>query len=450
VLFVTSLLFFLAGAFFPISALIKSIFLYPALVLSLFQLDYSKCIKVYKQSRFLSASLLLFILLLLSLFYTVADSNRALSVLLKYRRLLYPLVLLPAFYYFPKLRTYLLKGLCVSCWIIALLIIIHKLDALPIKLKTYITSKGTSYEQITPAFLLVNPIYGSFIVSLVAYFAMHVYLLKPILKKNWFYLSSSLLAGIIILFYQKQNTGLLNYYFLLALLLFQVCVSFAFKKRLLYLLIISLPLVFALTHQPISKFIVRRIDYISFKTTPAPQNSNLNSFVQSTDNDSTSSSNLIFEFQSFFKEITDYFRFNNIKTDQGVRLQLIKTGFQLWTEKPVLGWGVGGYAEAYSLKKWIYLAGYQAAANPHNEFILILVELGFVGIIVFFYWLYSILRDNFHLFGTSLNYYPVYALIGSITIGGFADVILFLNITGDFIIIMICWALTAHQHRSTI
>ncbi len=67
-----------------------------------------------------------------------------------------------------------------------------------------------------------------------------------------------------------------------------------------------------------------------------------------------------------------------LESSLGSRLQFAQASFQLFTEKPLLGWGTGGYSAAYA--KLFENETTLLTDNPHNEYCRIGVELGFLGL----------------------------------------------------------------------
>jgi len=72
-----------------------------------------------------------------------------------------------------------------------------------------------------------------------------------------------------------------------------------------------------------------------------------------------------------------------VKTSVGVRLNFMENGIRLFSEKPFLGHGTGSYENA--IKKFSENSDYQVftTTNPHNSHILILVQFGILGALIY-------------------------------------------------------------------
>lgn len=66
------------------------------------------------------------------------------------------------------------------------------------------------------------------------------------------------------------------------------------------------------------------------------------------------------------------------------RLVFYKAALRLWTDRPALGWGLGGWSNAY----WQN----DTREYPHNLFLEVLVEQGLVGLAALFYFLWLMFR----------------------------------------------------------
>lgn len=76
----------------------------------------------------------------------------------------------------------------------------------------------------------------------------------------------------------------------------------------------------------------------------------------------------------------DYYQQNRLlESSLGSRIQFYLTSLTLISQKPILGWGSGAFGQAYqNLSQGAYLF----TDNPHNQFLLIGVELGLIGLIL--------------------------------------------------------------------
>ncbi|MHB8454474.1 MAG: O-antigen ligase family protein [Acidiferrobacterales bacterium] len=72
----------------------------------------------------------------------------------------------------------------------------------------------------------------------------------------------------------------------------------------------------------------------------------------------------------------------------GDRLEFYRNSVALIREHPVFGVGTGGFAEAYAEK--IKGSGMLATRNPHNQFLLITIQLGLVGLAALLYFFFRL------------------------------------------------------------
>ncbi len=67
----------------------------------------------------------------------------------------------------------------------------------------------------------------------------------------------------------------------------------------------------------------------------------------------------------------------------GLRLDFYENSLQIWKEHPLSGVGTGSFMAAYQGK--VAGTGQVATDNPHNDYLLIAVQLGAVGLVALFY-----------------------------------------------------------------
>ncbi len=83
------------------------------------------------------------------------------------------------------------------------------------------------------------------------------------------------------------------------------------------------------------------------------------------------------------------------ETSMGLRLVIWPTTLELIGQRPLLGWGVGGFAPAYAQLIHQRYSDWRAAEakDTHNEYLHVLVEAGIPGIVAFGYFLLGVLRQ---------------------------------------------------------
>jgi O-antigen ligase len=78
-----------------------------------------------------------------------------------------------------------------------------------------------------------------------------------------------------------------------------------------------------------------------------------------------------------------------LKSAEGIRLEFWRISLQMISEKPLLGWGTGGYNAEYQRRAteakltWVSAGTY----NPHNQYLYIGTQLGIVGMLAYLTWL---------------------------------------------------------------
>jgi O-antigen ligase len=85
----------------------------------------------------------------------------------------------------------------------------------------------------------------------------------------------------------------------------------------------------------------------------------------------------------------------NSRTSAGLRLDWYKSSVQLIKKKPVFGYGTGAYEIAQ--KPLVEKTDIAPTTDPHNEFLLTAVQIGFVGLSVLLALFFDPLRRSFQL-----------------------------------------------------
>jgi O-antigen ligase len=85
------------------------------------------------------------------------------------------------------------------------------------------------------------------------------------------------------------------------------------------------------------------------------------------------------------KELHEWRADQPAQTSTGWRLEFYGNTLAIIAEHPVLGVGTGGFAAAYAAK--VKGSGMAATQNPHNEFLLVMAQLGIAGLLALL-WLF--------------------------------------------------------------
>ena len=92
---------------------------------------------------------------------------------------------------------------------------------------------------------------------------------------------------------------------------------------------------------------------------------------------------------SITQEISDA-KANHEMTSSGIRYVMYQSATHIFLKSPIWGHGTGSLREEYrTLSKEDYALNIEGMDNPHNQYLLILVELGLIGLIGFMYLFYS-------------------------------------------------------------
>ena len=141
------------------------------------------------------------------------------------------------------------------------------------------------------------------------------------------------------------------------------------------------------------------------------------------------------------------FEVHNKDTSVGVRLEFYRRSSELILMRPVVGFGVGSVRTEFELLAKNSTGGRAAmAGNPHNEFFLMGVQLGLVGIALFVWFLVAVERECRRL--ERLERTVVYGYLFAFVLGCFANSLL-LNFTeGNLFIFLTGILLFSGRRRS--
>lgn len=105
--------------------------------------------------------------------------------------------------------------------------------------------------------------------------------------------------------------------------------------------------------------------------------------------------------------VSDVVNFNqNQNTSVGQRIQFTVNSIELIKEKPFIGHGTGSFENNYERINNQLTPNFTLATNPHNNYILVLVQFGIVGLLVFLSIFYTQIR-SFASTPNSFEYKPL-------------------------------------------
>ncbi|WP_010099591.1 O-antigen ligase family protein, partial [Burkholderia ubonensis] len=133
-------------------------------------------------------------------------------------------------------------------------------------------------------------------------------------------------------------------------------------------------------------------------------------------------------------EVREY-RQNDAVTSTGLRLEWYKKGLELYRARPVIGYGAGGLEfEFQKLAAGKSAAEGQLTSNPHNEYLLMAVQLGTLGLLLFVNLIVQIARGSLALDPRSRHL--LLAWLAIFTIGSVANSLLLDFAEGHLIVLL--------------
>lgn len=327
---------FLSGLSIPVSIFFTNIFCLIVLIVVIFEGNNKEKLSIIIHHPISQIALCLFSLGLVGLLFTSADFSDASYVLKKYREFLYiPMFLI--FFQDPKSRTWGLYGFFAAMGLTLLATYIVAL-----------TGFGASLGRVDESGTFKNYITQNLLLALAIYFIA----VQFSLKQRWKYPLATfiLLALYNMLFMSMGRTGYLVIFALTSLLFFQI-----YKLRGLVVACLALSLLSVLLYNT-SMVFQDRINIIS---------EDLERYQQG-----------------------DVDLSNSI----GSRLEFYENSLLLIKEHPVTGSGTGSFATEY--QNLAQQKGQQAVNHPHNEYLLIAVQWGVIGLSLFIYLLYLLWKSS--------------------------------------------------------
>lgn len=324
--------FFLGlGTFFlALSPLLSRNSLILAVLFSILAGHWKDACYVVRRLKFLQWSIALIVLLATSLSYTIASLKHGLTGVFHYTKLLYIPFLL-ALVASLELRKRIIYCLIGSAIVASILILLAHWNILSVSLFRY--SAVLFGRQ--PEGYLVNPIPASVILAFAFYFSLDFFLKE---KHKFYFLAIAIFLFFSLFAVNSERTGCFIAIILIVCLLFRYTTSKNYIWALLGVLLLSF-----LSYQIFPSFQYRVKDLVSnFSTQSASQNTSI-----------------------------------------GLRIQFALNSFTIIKQHPLLGVGVGGFPQAYKKTGGMVVVANTLLNDPHNSYLLIAVQLGIIGLIVY-------------------------------------------------------------------
>ena len=381
----------LAVFFILISTAITNIFLMLTLVTGLISLILNKNYKIFFEKNIIKYSFLIYIVLFLSYFYTIADDSEAIDSLKKYIKFLY----IPIIYYYVKL--YKNENLVINYFIkgSALVLILSYLKYFNIFDFNIFYNLLNDFRiaSIKEKIIFDNTgVFQNYLIQGII-FSFLSFLSFIIAKKNHnilLYLVS-LISFINVLFLNNSRTGFILILVFLAMIIFKYM---KFNRFLIFIGIIS----------------------ISFITLPTNIANNFLSRVNHLNID------------------VELINNHDYESSVGKRYLWLINGINNIKNKPLLGHGVGSYSN--TIESYISINDINidplaiVGNNPHSEFVSISSQIGLFGFSLFVMLLFSLYKESANSFLAKGVFITV--LISSLFNSAFYD-----NILGIFLVILI-------------
>ena len=378
----------LAAFFLLISSAGTNFFIVASVIISCIYVIKNKDYNVIVEKNTLKLCFAIFLLFLISSFYTIADSEEALGTLKKYLKFLY----IPFIYYLIKIKKNEIIIINFFIYGVTLVLVLSYLKYFNVIDFNYLYDFSSQVRLTNVQDKIINTRSSIF----------QNYIIQGMIFSFYSFLC---------LYVAKKNTSLL--YYLLSLL--SLCnVLFINDSRAAYILIIILA---ALSlYRIITQNKYRVIILIVFTASLSTQiSSNFENRVTRI----VDSANLISE--------------NNYNSSLGKRYIWAQIAGRNFLNSPILGLGVGSYQESvinYFKDSSLSSFDIYVTNNPHNEFLSINSQLGVLGSILFVGFLVLLSRDSKNnIFAQGIT---VVVIVSSIFNSAFYD-----NMLGLFLIIII-------------
>ena len=129
---------------------------------------------------------------------------------------------------------------------------------------------------------------------------------------------------------------------------------------------------------------------------------------------------------SFHRRVAGMWNMNNPSVAE--RLYLWVSGFQMWRDRPLLGWGPGIYEETAGPYKAPYAhlihypthVGFQTVSHAHNIYLMIAIQSGLLGLVLFLAFVVAAFRGIARQPDPALRY-GVLAAFTAFLVGGFFE-----------------------------
>ncbi len=308
----------------PITTSLLSLFSILTLVFWLLSGKITDIPALFKSNNLVLLSLLLFLLLVIGMAYSAADIGESLSYLKKYRELLFIPVVISLLHDNSDARKKCEMSFLVGCTLLLIISYCMYFSLIP----------SPKYGNST-----VYHITHSFFISILAFYTLHKSCDSLMPQARILWLIIFILSVINIFYIAPGRTGMLIFLCLMVLFIFQK-LSLAKQLACLFLLVVAVS--------------------ITYNTS---------------ENFSSRSSIAVKEIQAY--------EYGASRTSLGMRFDWWINSLQLMKEKPLFGHGTGSFKVVHDR----FIDGTEMAEtdNPHNEYLLLGVQLGGIGLFLYIF-----------------------------------------------------------------
>jgi len=317
------------GVSIPVSTVLTNVFTASALLLIIIEGHYKRDFQILRENIIAGISFILLSIILIGIIYSPAPFENILSALSKYRELL----LIPIFillFQDDKSRQWGLQAFIITMGLTLFLSCLIAITGWQI-------GKGTVDNPV----VFKNHITQGILMSLAAYFLA----VQAWQNEKWQWVRSGIVALAIynVVFMTQGRTGYVTLACLILVFFYQ---CYRLRGLLLGIIFTGILGAFAYFY---SENVKMRMAEVSKDVEKYQQGQTIGSIA--------------------------------------LRLEFMKNGAILFTQNPIFGTGTGGFEGAYKAlaqRKQLIPTG-----NPHNEYLMIAVQWGLLGLSVFFYLLYQ-------------------------------------------------------------
>lgn len=358
------------GFAIPVSVTGYSVLMVLTIILALLSGDVKHTFRMAMRNQVILVALLLYALLLISVFYTSAPWSEASNALQKYEKLLFIFFLAPLFLQ----ERWKLAG--VYAFLAAMLV------TLAVSYMKWFGWNHIGYGGYDTIF--TNHINTGFMMAFAAFILAHRCFSN--VKFRWLYAILLLLVSYNLFFLSQGRTGYLVFLGLFALFLWQ---KLAWKGLLVCVAAVPLLLIAAF-------------------------------FFSSSFNQ---------RIMNVFSDMRNYQHQELYGNSIGLRVVFSKNSINLIEQSPFIGTGVGSFKTEYR-QHFPPDPGFANIDNPQNEYLMIGVQLGIVGLLVFLWLMYAIWRAGSAL--PPLLHYLAQGMVVAFMLGALCDTFLYLSVSGYF------------------